>query len=408
MRWPALSLFWKIYLTLVGGVVLVALVVFGAGRLIVGAEEAPWRQRGARFFEASIPRDDPGPAVERLKASLGARMAVYDAEGRLVAGEPVRGRRPFTLELSDGRRVQMRFNPAQRQPEREPPNPILPLLLVLATIPAAAYPVVRNLTRRLDRLRAGAEAWGAGDLSARIAMTGRDEVASVARSFDRAAATVEQLVAAHAGLLANASHELRSPLARLRMAVDLYEAGPTPALKAEIVASLGELDGLVEEILIASRLERIGAIGPLEPVDLAALAAEEGARVGATVSGSAPPVMADGRLLRRLVRNLMQNAERHGASPIAAHVSATAGGVRLTVDDAGPGIAVVERERVFEPFYRPAGRSEAVGGWGLGLALVRMIARRHGGEAGCDTAPGGGARFLVDLPQDAAPASGTA
>ena len=100
----------------------------------------------------------------------------------------------------------------------------------------------------------------------------------------------------------------------------------------------------------------------------------------------------------------MQNAERHGAPPLVAHVASTQDGVRLTVDDAGSGIAEAERERVFEPFYRPAGRPESVGGWGLGLALVRLIARRHGGEARCDRAPGGGARFAVDLPRETAAA----
>ena len=145
-------------------------------------------------------------------------------------------------------------------------------------IGAAAYPVVRHLTRRLERLRQGVDQWGGGALGLRVPVTGNDEVAAVSRSFNAAADRIEHLVAAHRTLLANASHELRSPLARLRMAIDLYEQSPEERMKQEILQSLTELDSLVEEILLASRLDHVQKLDHAEPVDLLALAAEEGAR----------------------------------------------------------------------------------------------------------------------------------
>ena len=126
------------------------------------------------------------------------------------------------------------------------------------------------------------------------------------------------------------------------------------------------------------------AAAPADRVDLLGLAAEEAARIGADVaclSEGGEPVEIDGdaTLLRRLIRNLLDNAAKHGRPPIAIAVTQRADMARIVVSDAGEGIAPAERERVFEPFYRPAGRAESSGGWGLGLSLVRQIAQRHGG-----------------------------
>jgi signal transduction histidine kinase len=105
----------------------------------------------------------------------------------------------------------------------------------------------------------------------------------------------------------------------------------------------------------------------------------------------------DASLLRRLMRNLLENASKHGLPPIQVAVTHTADKAQVVVSDHGAGIAACERERVFEPFYRPAGRSESAGGWGLGLSLVRQIARRHGGDVVCESEPDGGSRFVVEL-----------
>ncbi|MGP9822283.1 sensor histidine kinase [Salinarimonas sp. NSM] len=397
-----LSLFWKIYLTVVAAVLVVAVAGAIVFRINAANERGPWAERGRTFFARTLPAEDPGPALARLSDALGADLALRAPDGRLIAGDPGLdlARRVLVFTLPDGRVVQARFgrdDPAGGD-EDDGRNPLVPIAIIAILIALVAYPVVGHLTRRLERLRVGVEAWGAGDLSVRVGLAGGDEVAAVARSFDAAAETVERLVASHTALLANASHELRSPLARLRMAIDLWREDPRPALEREIVTSLSELDALVEEILMASRLEHVAGLERIEPVDMLALAAEEGARVDALVEGEAVEIPGDPRLLRRLVRNLFQNAARHGAPPIEARVAARAGGgAVISVRDHGPGLPDGESERVFEAFYRPAGRAEAAGGWGLGLSLVRQIARRHGGDVLAVRPEGGGAMFVVEV-----------
>jgi signal transduction histidine kinase len=280
------------------------------------------------------------------------------------------------------------------------------LLLIAAAVGLTAYPAVALLTHRLERLRASVDAWGQGRLDVRADVQGRDEVAAVAASFNAAAERVEKLLAAHRDLLAHASHELRSPLARLSMAVEMFAAQPDPALKPQIMADIEELSMLVDEILLASRLEQ--AVGEMarEPVDCLALAAEEAARAGVAVrrigSEEASFVVAGSpRLLRRMIRNLVDNALRHGAPPVEVSVErhlAAPPMVTITVSDEGPGLEADDWERVFEPFYRPAGRAETDGGWGLGLSIVRQIAGRHGGAVVCRAREGGGAEFVVNLP----------
>jgi signal transduction histidine kinase len=282
---------------------------------------------------------------------------------------------------------------------------LLMFLGVGVVVAVAAYPAVRRLTRRLERLQRDVDAWGEGQLSLRVAVEGRDEVARLAISFNRAAERIEALVGAQKSLLANASHELRSPLARLRMAAELLEDKAPAPIREELARNIAELDQLIEELLLASRLNAMAEAGrALEIVDLTALLAVECARAGAALS--APPLILEGepKLLRRMVRNLLENAARHGAAPIEAVLSAPAPGlVRLDICDRGAGVPEAERELIFTPFHRLAGASEADGGVGLGLSLARQIARRHGGDVACLARTGGGCCFRVTLP--AAPGS---
>lgn len=411
------SLFLKVYLTLLASLVVVALASAAFVRFSHDEEDRGWGARRNAFIAAMLPADAPPEETRMVLARLGeafdADVTVFAADGTPIAqaGEPVpfvapdergdyrRGehRRQMAVRLADGRVVVARFEGNPFGPPRA--SPLAWLALVAGVTGVVAWPVVRHLTRRLERLRQGVERWGEGDLALRVPAEGRDEVAAVARSFNRAAGRIEGLIAAHRSLLANASHELRSPLARLRMAIDLYEEDASQARRDEIVRNLAELDELVEEILLASRLDHADWLDLAEEVDLLALTAEEGARHGVEVTGDAAIVAGNARLLSRLVRNLMQNALRHGAPPVRAAIRREDGMVELTVRDHGPGIADGERERVFEPFYRPSGRSEQAGGWGLGLALVRQIAERHGGSVRQETPADGGARFVVTLPE---------
>jgi signal transduction histidine kinase len=304
--------------------------------------------------------------------------------------------------------------------------------LVALAVALGAYPIVRRLTKRLEALQKGVERWGEGDLSTRLPVQGEDEVAFLAARFNAAAERVQTLLLSHKALLANASHELRSPLARIRMGLELIgREGASPTQRQEMARSIEELDQLIDEILLASRLDARDAsdasvLGPTEEVDLIGLAAEECARTGADleVMPGASPLVVQGhaKLLRRVIRNLLENARRYGRPAGAAQ---RAGGAApdvqltlalhdvparrssllppartalLTVEDRGPGVPVQLRERIFEPFYRLPGASEREGGVGLGLSLVKSIAERHGGSVRCEAREGGGARFVVELP----------
>jgi len=263
---------------------------------------------------------------------------------------------------------------------------IVVLVVIALVVAAGAYPVVRRLTGRLERLQRSVEAWGDGQLATRVAVEGEDEVARLAASFNESAARIEALVTAQKSLLANASHELRSPLARIRMAAELMADQATPSMRTELRRNVAELDQLIDEILLASRLDAVGAAPPdHEEVDLTGILAEECARTGAALDAGLHTVRGDAKLLRRMVRNLLENAVRYGAGSAVDVRLGEAGHdmFQLDVCDGGPGIPAAERERIFEPFYRIAGASEASGGVGLGLSLVRQIARHHGGDVRC-------------------------
>lgn len=287
------------------------------------------------------------------------------------------------------------------------------LLVAFAfAVALGSYPVVRRLTQRLESLQRGVERLGAGDLHARVDESGRDEAAFLAQRFNRAADQVQALVQSQKTLLANASHELRSPLARIRLGLELMETAPSAALKAELSRNIAELDALIDEILLASRLESQATGAPhavRESVDVLALAAEEGARLNVALSWNGATqdanLVGDSRLLRRLIRNLLENALRHGGQEVSLAVSADASHIQIDVSDRGPGVPESEREQIFEPFYRSSRASEHHGGVGLGLSLVRSIARQHHGSVQCLGRDGGagdaGARFVVRLPKTA-------
>jgi signal transduction histidine kinase len=237
----------------------------------------------------------------------------------------------------------------------------------------------------------------------RVKEGGSDEIAFLAARFNHAAERVETLVKTHKSLLANASHELRSPLARIRMGLELMGTQPTLASRDEISRNIAELDQLIDEILLASRLDaRETDMGTVEPVDLTGLAAEECARAGAELvevdQGRAIVVDGVSRLLRRAIRNLLENARRYSDGPVTVEVRKEGSQAVVRVNDRGPGVPPAERERIFEPFYRLAGVSEREGGVGLGLALVRSIATRHNGSVRCEGNPGGGASFVLNTP----------
>jgi len=371
--------------------------------------------------------------VEReivLRNSAGDVVGQAPARAVRVPGEGLE----FQVTMVDGQTLYINLPRANRPPGgavparraqswlQSPMGFAWLLGMVALAVALGAYPVVRRLTKRLEVLQKGVERWGDGDLSTRLPVQGEDEVAFLASRFNAAAERVQTLLQSHKALLANASHELRSPLARIRMGLELMGPGGAPsAQRQEMARSIDELDQLIDEILLASRLDLRdanggAALGPTEEVDLIGLGAEECARTGARLE-MAPGVSSllvpgHARLLRRLLRNLLENARRHGQPPTSAH-EPSGDGVQLTlarragaasafavvwVEDRGPGVPSALRERIFEPFYRLPGASEREGGVGLGLSLVKTIAERHGGTVRCEARDGGGARFVVELP----------
>jgi signal transduction histidine kinase len=320
----------------------------------------------------------------------------------------------FQVTMNDGSVLVVQFPPRPRRAGdalsgrpwwgRGPGGLLWVLGIVALAVAVGTYPIIRRLTQRLDDLRRGVERWGEGDLSARIKESGSDELAFLAQRFNHAAERIETLIESHKSLLANASHELRSPLARIRMGLELMEPEGSAAFRQEIQQNIAELDQLIDEILLASRLDaKESDIGTVELVDLTGLAAEECARAGAELvpseDGRALIVQGVAKLLRRAIRNLLENARRYSSGPVTVELTREGEYAAVRVRDRGPGVPPSERERIFEPFYRLAGVSERHGGVGLGLALVRSITQRHHGWVQCEDQEGGGACFALRIPR---------
>lgn len=391
-------LYLQVYLTFVVSLLLVVLTVGAFWRFIAGVPtlDQTFEAVSTVLSQQVAPAEAPPEVQQRTVAQLAARfrtdLSLYGPSGERLAaaGEAMpspslgdhagglvwgTGGPAYAIRLPDGRWLVVRIA-AQRG------HAGLAMVTFLGTIALVvalcALPVVRQLTRRLERLRTGADSLGAGDLHARVKVEGRDEVAELAKSFNRAAARIEDLVDAHRMLLANASHELRTPLTRLCLNIELSEADELR--RRDMKKDIGELETLVDEILLASRLDAIQHLDIRKPVELLALAAEECARYEAcSLQGQSAMVCGDPTLLRRMIRNLLENAQRHGLPPIEVSLRIRDDSAQLDVSDHAPVIDVEQRERLFAPFQRIPGVSRSAG-TGLGLALTRQIARRHFGE----------------------------
>ena len=379
------------------------------------------------FLRLARPPGASGPMGQdkleaEARAASGPRRVFRERRDPFVDGPPPElrdpGRREGRTEMDQMRQRMLDRLEQQRREENaaswvpgwvpRPSGEALAVLLAVLFLAVAggAYPVVRRLTRRLESLKSGVEQFGSGDLSFRVQDNGKDEVAALATSFNRAAEQIETLLRSHKSLLANASHELRSPLARLKMAFSMLDDA-SPAQRArlgqEINTNIAELDALVEEVLLASRLEGGAQSLRLEPVDLLAIAAESAAQGGAELEVEEGlgqlTLRGDDRLLRRALRNLLENARRYGGPVVELKVRRTGQDrIELQVCDRGPGVPEPMRERIFEAFFRLPGHAEVSGGVGLGLNLVKQIATAHQGTVRCDAREGGGSCFVITLP----------
>lgn len=393
----------RLYLTVLASLLLLVLLVGALSRLNAGGSLGAEALRMVGELAAAVlPATGSGveseqQAIDRMFARLRTDLALFDRDRNLIAAAG--GALPslpedrddagwmrtpsgvaWAIRLPDDRWLVVRM------PARPPPLRLgLVTLLAGAAIAIAlcTYPIVRGLTARLERLQAGVASLGAGDLSARVAVEGKDEVAELAASFNHSATRIQELVEAHKLLLANVSHELRTPMSRLRVSAELLKGVADPQHKAELESDIAEIDGLIDQVLLSSHLEAAKGLDVCQETDLLALAGEEGSRYAdCVVTGQSAVVFGDSTLLRRMLRNLIENARRHGVPPVEVDVMSVKETAVVTVSDHGPGIPAAEHEKAFLPFYRVSGSSRD-GGAGLGLALVREIARRHGGEAAC-------------------------
>lgn len=423
-------LFLKLYAAFVGIAVLCVVAAGITGSLLwERSSQQPEARVAAELFLETLPtgQEAAQAELEERARRLDAALALWSADGSplLSAGPPLvspledprhpgregwffdDGLRGVRLQLEDGRW----FAAASAGPEagHQHRRFLLVLLVLAGVVAAGCYPLARSITHRLEALEVGVGRWGEGELSARAPVAGEDEVARVARRFNEAAARIEALVGSQRRMLASASHELRSPLARVRLALELAAEEADPEARALVVAEaardVDELDALIEDLLTAARLDTARDAARLRRValDLVPLLTEEAARVGA--STELPPELvhsADPRLLRRAVRNLLENAVKHGGSEVLLAARPAADDIVLvTVSDRGPGVHPEDRERIFEPFYRRVDHDEGRdGGVGLGLALVRRIARAHGGEVHLRPREGGGSTFVLVLPPE--------
>jgi signal transduction histidine kinase len=373
-------------------------VVRNAAGDVIGAGKMRMHQRPDGVgMRPTAPRQGPIAGADKDNDD-----AEPEAGGRFGRGPE------FLVQMQDGQTVHMHMPRPPSTSWRAPFGFFWTLGLVSVAVALGTYPIVRRLTRRLETLQHGVEQWGDGNLSVRVPEGGNDEVGFLANRFNHAAQQIESLVrsrddllASQKSLLANASHELRSPLTRIRMGLEFMGAANSSA-KVEITRNIGELDQLIEEILLASRLDaKESDLGTVESVDLVGLAAEECARHQAQLETANAELVVPGvaKLLRRSVRNLLENARRYGNGLVVLKLSTDDGFAVLQVCDHGPGVPLELQERIFEPFYRLPGASERDGGVGLGLALVKSIALRHGGTVKCSNLSGGGACFEVRLPR---------
>ncbi|MDE2582768.1 MAG: HAMP domain-containing protein [Rhodospirillales bacterium] len=256
---------------------------------------------------------------------------------------------------------------------------------------------MRNQVRGIRRLADAVEAFGIGRDPGPIRPEGAVEVRRAATAFNRMAERIRRFLSQRTEMLAGVSHDLRTPLTRMRLALAMLPAHPEQATDvAEITADVAEMERMIEAYLAFARGE--GA-EQAEPTDLVTLLQEVGAdarRAGAHVDLDLPPSLpmrlrADA--VRRALTNLIDNARRHARRIVLAAAPMGGRSVLVTVDDDGPGIPPDRRESVFRPF-----ESDTSGGTGLGLTIARDIIRAHGGEIVLEESPLGGLRARIRLP----------
>lgn len=343
----------------------------------------------------NAPASEQQSALERVTEAAGIQLLLLDSHGQKIAEtgttharlpldelEPnvwteVRSEQQWATRLADGRFVSV--VPEGLPVIDETLGIFLSVLVLVLLVGGVTYPFVRRITKRIELLQEEVVRIGRGALGARVHVDGSDEIAELAQSFNHAAERIEELVSSQRMLLAHVSHELRTPLARIRMGIELLDTKPRDGRRiAAIGADIHELDELIRELLVMSRLTVEPDPRTLELIDVVGLVAEEVARYPTCeLTASAPDfVLGDPATFRRVVRNLIDNAFTHGAEPVKVSVISS-DVVTVAVSDAGEGFA--DDGQIWLPFRRTAASSGRPG-YGLGLALVQRAAKSMGGR----------------------------
>ena len=307
-----------------------------------------------------------------------------------------------------------------------PMNPYPPQLLVLigllglSLIGLTVYLLVRQLEQRLSVLEGAATRIAAGNLETRVPDVGSDSVGRLAAAFNGMARHLQRLLAVQREMVSAVAHELRTPVARLRFGLEMSAEAPTDEARRKYLdgmdSDIDDLDALVDEMLVYSRLERGSPDLTFQQVDLGALVDQvigelAPLRADVSVTRGACRAAGDGsawadaepQYLRRALSNLITNAMRHAQRQVQVSFTVEGQMVRLDVDDDGPGVPEADWEKVFTPFLRlDDSRTRASGGHGLGLSIVRRIVYWHGGRSQVGRSGLGGARFSLVWPRQQA------
>lgn len=272
-------------------------------------------------------------------------------------------------------------------------------VLVLALL--GALLVVFRVNRPLSQLTRAAEAMGRGKVPPPVPETGPSEISTLARAFNQMASDLKRLDDERALLLAGVSHDLRTPLSRIRLGLEMLQDRGDPSLKAGMESDIEDIDAAINQFLDFARLNEGEAV--IADGDLNAIArsvCERHERNGKTVAvrlEPLPPLPLRPIAVQRMVANLVENALRHGGPDVEVATAVENGRAVVEVRDRGPGIPPDQVEHMLQPFTRlDTARSGA--GTGLGLAIVDRIARLHGGEVKLLPREGGGLRARVELP----------
>ncbi len=431
------SLFGRLVLLIVAAValaVLASIVLFRSERLaLVNREVSETRLAQLQALRAALTAtDDPerSETLEELADTYGVQ--IYPE-----AGSPPGEALPAGLLMADlasrlrerlGPGTEVRFAPRRQmlfvrieaadaaywlgvpvRPDRPDAGATRALtwtLVVLALLLVAAYIFARYLAQPLRDLSAAVARVGRGELPAPLPESGPSEIAAVNRGFNAMTANLRRVDADRALLLAGVSHDLRTPLARLRLGVEMTVRDET--LRAGMVSDIEEMDRIIGQFLDFARGEDATPFAAASIDEIVQSATARYVAAGKDVrfvAGGLPPLPVKATALSRLVANLVDNALAYGAPPVEVATTRHADEAWLEVIDHGPGIAPDDVARLKQPFTRAAAsraRADGAAGAGLGLAIVERITRLHGGTFEIEPAPGGGTVARVRLPLAAA------